>query len=126
MAHNAVIVKMTRVLLIAPMLIILGIILSITDKNKAENRKISIPWFAIYFIVVAGFNSLNILPKSLVDIINIVDTFLLTMAMTALGMGTIFKNFKNSGAKIFNIAFGMFLWLVVGGFIVTKAVTSAF
>jgi uncharacterized integral membrane protein (TIGR00698 family) len=126
MAHNAVIVKMSRVLLIAPMLVILGLILSFTTKKSTQQSKISIPWFAVYFIVVAGFNSLNILPKDVVDTINRVDTFLLTMAMSALGMGTIFKNFKNSGALAFNLALVMFIWLIVGGFVVTKVVTSIF
>ena len=125
MAHNAVIVKMTRVLLIAPMLIILGIILAKTSQSEAK-AKLTIPWFAVYFLLVVGFNSLNIVPASIVEYINIFDTFLLTMAMSALGMGTIFKNFKSSGAGAFKMALVMFIWLVVGGFVVTKIVTTLF
>jgi len=125
MAHNAVIVKMTRVLLIAPMLIILGLILAQSSKEETKT-KLTIPWFAIYFLLVVGFNSLNLLPKEIVEYINIFDTFLLTMAMSALGMGTIFKNFKSSGAGAFGTALIMFIWLVVGGFIVTKTITSIF
>jgi len=125
MAHNAVIVKMTRVLLIAPMLIILGIILAKSAKSKAKT-KLTIPWFALYFLVVVGFNSLSLLPKQIVEYINIFDTFLLTMAMSALGMGTILKNFKSSGAGAFKTAFLMFIWLIVGGFIVTKLITALF
>ncbi len=125
MAHNAVIVKMTRVLLIAPMLIVLGIVLNFTSKKKGSNKvKLVIPWFAVYFILVAAFNSLHILPKSVVEIINYIDTFLLTMAMTALGMGTIFSKFKDVGINAFYTALVMFVWLVVGGFIVTKMVTG--
>jgi len=123
MAHNAIIVKMTRVLLIAPMLIILGIYLSLSNKTKSSKNKLSIPWFAIYFIIVAGFNSLDILPRYFVELINSFDTFLLTMAMTALGMGTIFANFKTAGAGAFYTALSMFIWLVVGGFIITKYIT---
>jgi len=122
MAHNAVIVKMTRVILIAPFLIILGLFLSLKSKNNSK-AKLVIPWFAIYFILVAAINSLNIIPKSIVEVINIIDTFLLTMAMSALGMGTIFKNFKSVGTKAFLTAFIMFVWLVFGGFLVTKLVT---
>jgi len=124
MAHNAVIVKMTRVLLIAPMLIILGMYLSFNTKDKSSIRSLSIPWFAVYFILVAGFNSLNIFPSNIVEYINQIDTFLLTMAMTALGMGTVFSNFKTAGAGAFYTALSMFIWLVVGGFIVTKVITS--
>jgi uncharacterized integral membrane protein (TIGR00698 family) len=121
MAHSAVIVKMTRVMLIAPMLIILGLILAKTD-NSNSKAKLTIPWFAVYFVVVAGFNSLHLIPQNIVDIINKVDTFLLTMAMTALGMGTIFSKFKGAGGAALFTALGMFIWLVIGGFIVVKII----
>ena len=125
MANNAVIVKMTRVIMIAPMLIILGIYLSYSAKKEGENSnavKLVIPWFAVYFIGVAGFNSFHLIPQNIVNIINSIDTFLLTMAMTALGMGTRFSKFKGLGLAPLYTALGMFIWLVIGGFIVTKIV----
>jgi uncharacterized integral membrane protein (TIGR00698 family) len=126
MANTAVIVKMTRVIMIAPMLIVLGFYLSWVSKkegNSSDNKmKLVIPWFAVYFIGVAGFNSLHLLPQNLVDTINVIDTFLLTMAMTALGMGSIFSKFKGLGLAPIYTALSMFVWLVVGGFVVTKLV----
>ena len=129
MANSAVIVKMTRVIMIAPMLILLGIYLSYTAKNtggEASGVSLIIPWFAVYFIAIAGFNSLQIVPENIVNIINEIDTFLLTMAMTALGMGTIFSKFKGLGLAPLYTAGAMFVWLVVGGFIVTKLVVTTF
>jgi len=61
-----------------------------------------------------------------VYVINEIDTFLLTMAMTALGMGTIFAKFKGLGLAPVYTAGSMFIWLVVGGFIVTKFVVAVF
>ncbi len=128
MANAAVIVKMTRVIMIAPMLIVLGLYLSYsaksTDGDLSGKTKLVIPWFAVYFIFVAGFNSLHLLPLNLVAIINEMVTFLLTMAMTALGMGTIFSKFRGLGLAPVYTALGMFIWLVVGGFIVTKVVVE--
>jgi len=128
MANAAVIVKMTRVIMIAPMLIVLGFYLAYSAKisggEASGKTKLVIPWFAVYFIFVAGFNSLHLLPQNLVDLINEVDTFLLTMAMTALGMGTIFSKFKGLGLAPIYTALGMFTWLVIGGFIVTKVVVE--
>ena len=127
MANSAVIVKMTRVIMIAPMLIVLGFYLSYVARKEggAESAvKLVIPWFAVYFIGVAGFNSLHLIPEAIVVNINIVDTFLLTMAMTALGMGTRFAKFKGLGLAPIYTALGMFVWLVVGGFIITKLITS--
>jgi uncharacterized integral membrane protein (TIGR00698 family) len=130
MADAAVIVKMTRVIMIAPMLIVLGLYLAWSAKKEggevSGKTKLVIPWFAVYFIMVAGFNSFHLLPPNLVDIINEVDTFLLTMAMTALGMGTIFSKFKGLGLAPVYTALSMFIWLVVGGFVVTKIVVEAF
>ena len=129
MANAAVIVKLTRVILIAPMLILLGLYLSYQAKRKGgEGAKIKlvIPWFAVYFILVAGFNSLHIIPPSIVNIINTIDTFLLTMAMTALGMGTIFAKFKGLGLAPLYTALGIYFWLVIGGFVVTKTVVGMF
>ena len=128
MADAAVIVKMTRVIMIAPMLIVLGLYLAWESKRaggESEGKmKLVIPWFAVYFVMVAGFNSLHLVPQNIVDIINEIDTFLLTMAMTALGMGTIFAKFKGLGLAPVYTAGAMFIWLVVGGFVVTKLVVE--
>ena len=130
MANSAVIVKMTRVIMIAPMLIVLGMYLSYSAKKSgsttAGDVKLVIPWFAVYFVGMAGFNSLQLLPQNLVNIINEIDTFLLTMAMTALGMGTIFSKFKGLGLAPLYTAGVMFLWLVIGGYFITKWVVATF
>ena len=146
MAHSAVIVKMTRVILIAPMLIVLGFYLAYSAKKEGVvtegGTKLTIPWFAVYFILVAGFYSfltsyfglkaenpsdIAVLINTIIhDYINPVDTFLLTMAMTALGMGTIFSKFKGLGLAPLYTAGAMFVWLVVGGFVITKVVVAAF
>ncbi len=131
MANSAVIVKMTRVIMIAPMLIILGVYLSMSAKKSPDGGavggvKLVIPWFAVYFIGMAGFNSLSIVPQNIVDVINEIDTFLLTMAMTALGIGTVFSKFKGLGlAPVYTSAL-MFGWLLIGGYFITKWVVAVF
>ncbi|MBL0708741.1 MAG: YeiH family putative sulfate export transporter [Sulfurimonas sp.] len=129
MANAAVIVKMTRVIMIAPMLILLGVYLSYSAKKNGTiggGVKLVIPWFAVYFVGMAGFNSLGLVPQQIVSTINEVDTFLLTMAMTALGMGTRFAKFKGLGLAPFYTALSMFIWLVVGGYFITKWVVATF
>ncbi len=129
MANSAVIVKMTRVIMIAPMLIALGIYLSIQAKKTGgavSGIKLVIPWFAVYFIGMTGFNSLDLVPHNIVSVINEIDTFLLTMAMTALGTETVFSKFKGLGLAPLYTAGSMFVWLIIGGFVVTKFVTATF
>ena len=127
MANSAVIVKMTRVIMIAPMLIVLGLILSMQAKKSGaagDKLQIVVPWFAVYFIGMAGFNSFDLVPHEIVSKINVIDTFLLTMAMTALGMGTRFSKFKGLGLAPLYTAGAMFVWLVVGGFVITKVIVE--
>lgn len=129
MANTAVIVKMTRVIMIAPMLIVLGIYLSLNAKKHGSSGggiKLVIPWFAVYFVGMAGVNSLHIIPANIVSIINEIDTFLLTMAMTALGLGTIFSKFRGLGLAPIYSAGTMFLWLLFGGYFITKWVVATF
>ena len=141
MANTAVIVKMTRVVMIAPMLIVLGLVLSsLAKKSGGQGSKVKlvIPWFAVYFIGMAGLNSLihnytlttsadmATIIMGVIDNINIIDTFLLTMAMTALGMGTRFAKFKGLGLAPIYTAGSMFIWLVVGGFVITQWVVATF
>ncbi|EJF06557.1 putative integral membrane protein [Thiovulum sp. ES] len=125
-ADDAVIVKMTRVMLIAPMLLILGFTLAkfFTSSDVSEKNKIVIPWFAVGFIAMSGVNSLNIIPAIAVDYINQIDVFLLTMAMTALGMETNIAKFKDVGLRPIYTAGIMFIWLLVGGYFITKVVTE--
>jgi uncharacterized integral membrane protein (TIGR00698 family) len=119
----AIIVKMIRVIFLAPVLLIFAIIVNRFGHTHRENgsaMKITIPWFAFGFIAIIGFNSLNLFPQNIVDGINYIDTFLLTMAMTALGMETHLKKFTESGLKPFILALILFIWLVFGGYFIVK------
>lgn len=122
-SNVAVIVKMIRVMLLVPVLLVLAGWAASRKKNKdgeASKGKISIPWFAIWFLIVICFNSLNLLPTQIVDGINYFDTFLLTMAMAALGAETSFDKFKKAGAKPFILAFILFAWLLSGGYLMAR------
>ena len=52
--------------------------------------------------------------------INTLDTFLLTMAMTALGAETSIDKFKKAGAKPFILAALIYVWLIGGGYAMTR------
>ena len=120
-AATAIIVKMIRVIFLAPVLIVFVFCFHHKKKTPdAPKSKITIPWFAFGFIAVIGFNSLHLLPNEVVGFLNTFDTFLLTMAMTALGMETHFRKFKETGAKPFILAAILYVWLIFGGFLLVK------
>jgi uncharacterized integral membrane protein (TIGR00698 family) len=120
---TAIIVKMIRVIFLAPVLLIFAFIVARRTRQTEGNTqrsKVSIPWFAFGFLAVIGFNSFNLLPVNAITVINYIDTFLLTMAMTALGMETRLKQFREAGVKPFLLAFILFVWLVVGGYFIVE------
>lgn len=125
-ANGAIIVKMIRVMLLVPVLLILGwwaaTRKTVTTTGEAGNgkRKVAIPWFAFGFLLVIAFNSLDLLPSAVVNTINYIDTFLLTMAMVALGAETSIDKFKKAGAKPFVLAFLIYIWLIFGGWAMAK------
>lgn len=122
-ASIAIIVKMIRVMMLVPVLLIITwAVAKAADANGSEGEKgkINIPWFAILFLVVIAFNSFDLLPESVVSFINTFDTFLLTMAMTALGAETSIEKFKKAGAKPFVLALVLQLWLLTGGFLLAQ------
>lgn len=127
----AVIVKMIRVMLLVPVLLILGYWTAVSavkhgNAGNATKGKVTIPWFALGFLAVIGFNSFSLSPQSVVDIINYIDTFLLTMAMVALGAETSIDKFKKAGAKPFILAFILFIWLIAGGWLLAKYISPLF
>lgn len=115
---TAVIVKLTRVMMLVPYLFLLSGYLA--KKSGTKMSKVQIPYFAIFFILMCAINSLNIIPKAAVGAIIEFDVFLLTLAMFALGIETNFEKIKNLGAKPLVLALIMFIWLVGFGFIVSK------
>lgn len=118
---TAVIVKMTRVMLLAPALIVLGLFLVTKTQQKSKQKPTdTIPWFAVIFIGVVAFNSLQLLPTGVVSIINQIDTFLLTLAMAALGIETNFTKIKHIGLKPLYLSLFLFIWLTVGGYALSK------
>ncbi len=121
--NAAVISKMLRVMMLAPFLLILAArVKQLAPEGSGQKSKITIPWFAVLFIVVAIFNSFHLLPKALVDVLVTLDTVLLAMAMAALGLTTHVSALKKAGAKPMLMALVLFIWLIVGGGAINLAV----
>lgn len=136
-AGTATITKMIRVMMLAPVLVAMSFALARVGGRRAERvpaagedgkRGITIPWFAFGFIGIICVNSLlqllsgaeTVKAIPLNGAIEYVDTFLLTMAMTALGAETSVDKFRKAGSKPFLLAAALYVWLVFGGYWITK------
>jgi uncharacterized integral membrane protein (TIGR00698 family) len=138
-ANTAVITKMVRVMMLAPFLIGMSAWLARqdarqearrldvqrqegTDGHQADHRRLTIPWFAFAFIGMVVFNSLAVLPHAVVGAAIDLDTFLLAMAMGALGLTTHLSAIRRAGIKPLLLGGLLFIWLVGGG----AAINSVF
>lgn len=132
--HIATIVKMTRVMLLVPVLLFLGVWLARSARRERADahgrahgsRKIAVPWFALGFLACVIINSLHVLPAVATQTVNALDTFALTMAMTALGIETHVSQVRRAGPRALATGFILYAWLIVGGLAITWGVQYVF
>ncbi|OWT72684.1 hypothetical protein CEY04_21320 [Achromobacter sp. HZ28] len=126
----ATIVKMTRVALLVPVLLVLGLWLRNSRAKDSDGTtagapaaKLPVPWFAVGFLVLAIINSLGILPEQAITVAKRLDVFALTMAMTALGIETRFSQIRKAGPRVLILGLIIYAWLIFGGYAIVKLAT---
>lgn len=125
-AEVAVIVKMIRVILLVPVLLVFSWSARSRSENVApDQRRLVVPWFALLFLLAIALNTLLSLSPAVTEPIKTVDNFALTMAMTALGCETTIDKFRQAGWRPFVLALVLYLWLVFGGLLAVKALSWA-
>ena len=96
--------KLARVMLLAPMVIALGAMAARASKQigpdaNAASPRPPIPWFVLGFIAMVGVNSIvSIHPEARVWIIAL-TTFLLTVALAAMGLETDIRKLTAKGFR---------------------------
>ena len=118
-ASTAVIAKMVRVMMLAPFLLLLSTSMARGERTQgrhhAGRHAITIPWFALGFVAMAGVHSLGVLPPAVVHAGVQLDDLLLAIAMAALGLTTHVQAVRAAGFKPLLLAAALFAWLLVAG-----------
>ena len=103
----AVIVKLTRVALLVPIAIAVGIWANRAEQKASGTRKkmtlrsIPIPWFILGFLLVSGFNTLGIVSENVASMIVTLAYMLIAMAMAGLGLHVDLISFRRLGMRSF-------------------------
>jgi len=86
--------------------------------------RITIPWFALGFVAVTALNSLFAVPAQVASVVTGFDTFVLAMAMAALGLTTHVSAIRRAGVKPLVLAAILFAWLIAGGVAINAGVAA--
>ncbi|WP_296984187.1 MULTISPECIES: YeiH family protein [unclassified Thalassolituus] len=129
--HNAVIVKLLRVMLLAPVLIVLALLLqrggrdngsqSSSNQGAKMQHKIRVPGFVLLFLAAVLLNTLLqlYLPATLLaqlrDLCHGASGLFLALAMTALGLNIHWAFVRRAGFRPILLAGLLWLLLILGG-----------
>ena len=111
----ATISKLSRVMLLAPMVLTLGVLSAGLPQRgqKLSLRQVPIPWFVLYFVAVILINSLNILPESAKAVVIQFNQFFLAVSLAAMGLETSLHKMIQAGLK--PLYLGAASWIFVSG-----------
>ena len=108
------IAKLTRVAMMAPVVIALGEMTELLGlAGEGERHRPPFPWFLIGFLALAALNSLVAIPHEIKAPIGVGATFLLSMAMAAMGLHTDLRHIRSRGFR--PLALGLLASLFICG-----------
>jgi uncharacterized integral membrane protein (TIGR00698 family) len=108
------IAKLTRVAMMAPVVIALGEMSApLGLAGEGERRRPPFPWFLVGFLALAALNSLVAIPHEITAPIGVGATFLLSMAMAAMGLHTDLRHIRSRGLR--PLALGLLASLFICG-----------
>tara|TARA_B110000263_G_scaffold249156_1_gene265906 strand:- start:2036 stop:3052 length:1017 start_codon:yes stop_codon:yes gene_type:complete len=120
-ANVATVVKLTRVILLAPLVLILRLFYK-TDNSKDVKKPNLLnsllkflPWFVIGFILLAIFRSTEIITPNIGEKIRSVAKFLFILSMIAIGMSVDIKEMLKVGPKVVITILAIILFMITIG-----------
>lgn len=106
--HYATVVKMGRVLLLVPLVLILIYIAkkeSIgSDEDVSKKTKVGVPSFIIWFVAFSVVASLGLLPKEVETLISTTSHYITLIAMSAIGLMIHFGTIMRTAGTAFKVS----------------------
>jgi uncharacterized integral membrane protein (TIGR00698 family) len=108
------IAKLTRVSMLAPVVMVLGLVASRRSPGQGARKSAPVPLFVLGFIALVILNSLFAIPAAPKGWILVATTFLLSMSLAAMGLETDIRRLAAKGLR--PLALGALSWLFVASF----------
>lgn len=123
-ADQAVVVKLIRVALLAPVMLLLGRLVGAGRNEPAAQRPPLLPWFIGLFVIAAAANSFGLIGAGLHAALLRLDGVLLAVAMAALGWSSSIRQMRKAGLRPLLLGALLFAFLLVGGYGINRAVSA--
>ena len=107
----ATVAKLTRVAMLAPMVIALGLMARRNMSGDQQTARPPMPWFVAAFIAVVALNSLVSVPAEVKAAMALATTIMLTMGLAAMGLQADISQLRSRGLRPLALAFSAFLFI---------------
>lgn len=110
---HATIVKLTRATLILPLVAAIAFLRARSERREGVKLPWAhiVPWFILWFLVAALASGAGFVPASWHEGVGILSTFLIAVALAAIGLQTDPRRLLRAGAR--PLALGLVLWVAV-------------
>ncbi len=111
--QHATIVKLTRATLILPIVGVFALLKARETRGAGVPVPwmTIVPWFILWFLVAALANTAGLVPLATHGAIAALSTFLISMALAAIGLQTSLRNLLSAGRR--PLTLGFVLWVIV-------------
>ena len=119
-ADVATLVKLTRVILLAPLVLVLRILFKSDQDEKTDSNLLSsilkyLPWFVIGFILLSVLRSTEIITQGIGLDIRSIAKFLFVLSMIAIGLTVNIKEIVKVGPKVALTIMLIIIYMVILG-----------
>lgn len=117
------IAKLTRVMMLAPVILALGLLACRREGVQAGAARPPVPWFVLGFIAMIAVNSLVAIPVEAKTVLVAVTTFLLSMALAAMGLETDIGRLRAKGLRPLLLGLAAFAFIATFSLMLVKTIS---
>jgi uncharacterized integral membrane protein (TIGR00698 family) len=118
--HFGTVAKLSRVMMLAPVVLAMGWFAVRRGPRgglDAGGASVPVPWFVFGFIAMVGFNSAVAIDPALKTWLVGITTFLLTVALAAMGLGTDVRKLRARGLRPLLLSGAAWIFVAVFSFL---------